>query len=55
MFLHRADREVYSIGSKAGERDKLIVSSTVRGAAKNVIKIDVLLTEPVTIEATTLY
>ena len=39
---------------KAGERDKLIVSSTARGTAKNVIKIDVLLTEPVTIEAATL-
>ena len=36
------------------EKDKLIVSSTARGAAKNVIKIDVLLTEPVIIEAATL-
>ena len=36
------------------EKDKLIVSSTVRGATKNVIKIDVLLTEPVIIEAATL-
>ena len=34
--------------------DKLIVSSTARGAAKNVIKIDVLLTEPVIMEAATL-
>ena len=45
---------------KAGERererekDKLIVSSTARGATKNGIKIDVLLTEPVIIEAATL-
>ena len=54
VFLHRADHiEKYSKAPKR-ERDKLIVSSTMRGAAKNVIKIDVLLVEPVTIEAATL-
>ena len=36
------------------ERDKLVVCSIAQGAVKNVIKIDVLLTDPVTIEAATL-
>ena len=56
MFLHRAAQiEEYSKApGKAGESGKLIVSSTARGAAKNVIKIDVLLAEPVIIEAATL-
>ena len=50
-FAHALDEiEKYSkVPKQKRERDKLIVSSTARGAAKNVIKIDVLLTKPVII------
>ena len=53
FYIAQIQIEKYSKAPKQ-ERDKLIVSSTARGAAKNVIKIDVLLIEPVTIEAATL-
>ena len=43
-------RSIVLKAPKQERRDKLIVSSTARGAAKNVIKVDVLLIEPVTIE-----
>ena len=52
-IAHTLDEiEKYSKAPKQErEKDKLIISSTARGATKNVIKIDVLLTEPVIIEA----
>ena len=56
FFLHRAldEIEYCKAPKQEREKDKLIVSSTARGATKNVIKVSVLLTEPVIIEAATL-